>query len=78
MEDRKLGTISANTVPQGAGLHQAGGLGQRPQPWPQPASTPTARAAQRPAMPSACHVGPGPRSPSLKEVRGFEALYSSQ
>lgn len=36
VEDRKLGTIRANTMPQGAGLHQAGGLGQHPQPWPQP------------------------------------------
>lgn len=49
MEDRKLGTIRANTVPQGAGLHQAGGLGQCPRPWPQPTprGCPVSSSAQR-------------------------------
>ena len=62
LRDSKQGSIRQEAWDSAPGP----GLSQRPE------------AARCPALPSACHVGPGSHSPSLKEVRGFEALYSSQ
>lgn len=72
---QKAGTINTNTMPQGAGLHQAGGLGQHPQPLAS-ANAQGLPGAQQ-ALPSACHVGLQATLTLTAEVR-VEALYRLQ
>lgn len=73
MEDRKLRPSEQTLCPREQGSIEAGGLGQHPQPWPQPMPK---------GLPGAqlCPVPRGAQATlTLTEggLRGFEALYSS-